>query len=89
MVIELFGKLVLDDLLEDDDKGGSQLPVLFGVFLDLVVVKIQSGGHYAWLLVAECLFQLFFVIGDFDVGLGFLTIRKVLLFFVGSGWPSS
>jgi hypothetical protein len=43
VVVEFFWQFVLDDLFEDNHERGCQLPVLFWVFLDLFVVKIQGG----------------------------------------------
>lgn len=39
VVVKLFGQLVLDDLLEDDDEGGGQVSILSWVLLDFLKVE--------------------------------------------------
>lgn len=64
VVVELLRQLVLNDLLEDDDEGWSQVPVFPGILFDLVKVQGERSSHDTGLSIAQGLLDLVLVVRD-------------------------
>lgn len=61
VIVELLGQLVLDYLLENDNKASCEIFILPRVILDLLKVEVQSSSHHTRLSVAECFLHLLLI----------------------------